>query len=270
MSLLTQTRPLETALTSTGLDVAMLVEYGSRAHGTATDASDHDLFGLFIEHDHQVYGLDSADSHNFRLHADGELELMALSLNPAPASADDVEMTIHPLRKYVRLAAAGNPTIFSTLWTPELLQVKTTPASELLMAHRNAFLSKHVGFRHAGYARAQRQGLLGQGNKRTNRPSLILEHGYDTKYGAHLIRLLFAGLDLVRERTVHLPMKPEQVEFLLEIRRGDVDLDDLVTLSEKLEHELTTETEDSDLPESVDYDAMNNLLRTIRNEHLGR
>lgn len=34
---------LESAVRYTGLNVAMLVEYGSRAYGTANDASDRDL-----------------------------------------------------------------------------------------------------------------------------------------------------------------------------------------------------------------------------------
>jgi len=258
------------AVASTGLNTMLLVEYGSRAHGTAAESSDHDLLGIYVEQDDQLYGLKAAETQNYRLHSDGVLESMGVSSSETRSDADDVEMNLHPLRKYVSLAAAGNPTVLSTLWTPGALTMLGSSASELLFSHRDAFLSKHAGFRHAGYARSQRDGMLGITNKKTNRPELILSHGYDTKYAAHMIRVLMAGLDLVRDRAVFLPMKPEQIEFLREIRRGEVERDDLLELSTKLEHELSSETEDSSLPDSVDYDFLNDLLRRVRNEHLGR
>jgi len=260
---------LLSAVRATSLDVAMLVEYGSRAYGTANVSSDRDLLGVYVEHDHEIYGLRSADTQVFRYDDDGELTQM-VSENDPRAEATDVEMVFHPLRKYVSLAAAGNPAVLGTLWSTAELKVLPSAAGELLAEGRALFLSKHAGFRHAGYARAQRNALLGHTNRRTNRPELIALHGYDTKYAAHLIRLLMAGLDLVRDRVFHLPMKPEQLEQLAEIRHGEVPLEDVVTLSEKLEQELTTETEDSDLPDSADYDAINDLLRQVRNVHLDR
>lgn len=264
------TTDIQAAVRSTGLDVLLLAEYGSRAYGTATEASDRDLLGIYLEHDRQLYGLEMAETKGYRIHGDGEIELMGRSAKEFRSGADVVEMHFHPLRKYVSLAAKGNPTVLSAMWATGALAHVGSPAGDLLTAHRDGFLSKHAGYRHAGYARSQREALLGLTNKRTNRQELVRIHSYDTKYAMHMVRVLLAGLDLVRERNFHLPMKPEQVKLLREIRGGEVELEDLLTLSEKLEHDLTTETEDSNLPDSVDYDAINDLLRLIRNEHLGR
>jgi hypothetical protein len=85
-----------------------------------------------------------------------------------------------------------------------------------------------------------------------------------------MIRVLLIGLDLVRERTIHLPMQPHQIELLSEIRRGEVVLADLLTLSEKLENDLLVETDESDLPDSANYEVMNDLLGRVRYEHLAR
>jgi predicted nucleotidyltransferase len=257
------------AAESTGLDNLLLVEYGSRAYGTATAASDRDLLGVYVEHDHQIYGLEAAETQKFRLHH-GVLVRMGTGAIETRSHPEDIDVHFHPLRKFVSLAAAGNPTLLNTLWTPDDLKVLGDPAAELLFSFRASFLSKHAGYRHAGYARAQRDALLGLTNKRTKRPELLEMHGYDTKHASHLIRLLLVGLDLVRERTVHLPMKPEQIELLLEIRRGELNLADVLALAEKLEHELTDETTESRLPDSVDFDFINHLLRRVRNEHLGR
>lgn len=268
--MLTLPHSLELDGTETGLDVLLLAEYGSQAHGTATPESDHDLLGIYVERDHELYGLEKPESQSFRVHADGVVLRLSASAATPRSDSDQTEMHFHPLRKYVSLAAHGNPTVLSALWAYEHFGIVRSFAGDLLTNSRDVFLSKHVGFRHAGYARAQRDALLGKTNNRTNRPELIKQYGHDVKYSAHLIRLLMAGLDVVRDRTFHLPMKPEQIELLTEIRRGEVPLEDVLSLSEKLEHELTTETEESNLPDSVDYDIVNTLLRDIRNAHLGR
>jgi predicted nucleotidyltransferase len=123
MSPQTQTHDLRAAVDSTGLNVLSLVEYGSRAHGTAVESSDHDLLGIYVENDDQIYGLEKAQTQVYRLHSDGKLEVMGISQSPSPAAADDIEMQFQPLRKFVSLSAAGNPTFLSTLWSPDSLTV---------------------------------------------------------------------------------------------------------------------------------------------------
>ena len=59
------------------------------------------------------------------------------------------------LRKFFRLAVAGNPTIIETLWTDEADWVSVTPAGERLLAARTAFLSKRIEATFAGYALSQ-------------------------------------------------------------------------------------------------------------------
>lgn len=261
--------PIFDVVSTIALDVALLVEYGSRAYGTANENSDRDLLGVYMEQDHEIYGIRRAQTQVFRLSEDGSLTQLVSDHDPR-ACDSDVEMVFHPLRKYVTLAAAGNPSVLGTLWSTQALTVLSGAAGEALTQSRRTFLSKHAGYRHAGYARAQRERLLTASSLRVTRPELIARHGFDTKYATHLIRLLFAGLDLVRERAFHLPMKPEHLEQLGEIRRGEVPLEDILTLSEKLEHDLTTETEDSDLPDEVDFDAINDLLVQLHHIHIDR
>jgi predicted nucleotidyltransferase len=263
-----QTQTLESALHRTGLDIVMLAEYGSRADGTATADSDHDVIGIYVESDAQIYGLDKASIENFRLHPDGRLETMGIVGNESRSASDVVELSLRPLRTFVSLAAGGNATALSTLWSSET--IVRTSTSDLLVKNRDVFLSKHAARCHAGYGENQRNALLGLTNKRTNRPELSNRHGYDTKYASHMIRVLLVGLNLVRDRAVHLPMKPEQVELLLEIRNGELTLADAVALSEKLHSELIEETAASDLPDRVDFTLINDLLRIVRNEHLDR
>jgi len=249
-----------------------LVEYGSRAHGTNVEASDHDLLGIYLETDAQLYGLDIAETQKFRVRADENnspvFEPMLHSPNQSRSNADDTDMHFHSLKKFVSLAAAGNPTVMSVLWSPE--PIITTAAAELLVVRRDQFLSKKAAYRHAGYARSQREAMLGINNKRTNRPELIQIHGFDSKYAAHMIRILLAGLDLVRDRTVHLPMKPEQIALLLSIKNGEVSLDEVLAMSHELEAKLEKEAEASDLRDKVDMTQINVTLREVRNAHLGR
>lgn len=261
---------LQSAVDTSGLDILLLAEYGSRAHGAHTSDSDHDLLGIYVERDHELYGLQRPETLSYRIGSDGQLAALQHTPSQTPSAEGIVEVTFHPLRKYVSLAAAGNPTVLSVLWSHELLFTTISPAGAELIANRDLFLSRHAIFRHAGYASAQRDELLGLRRRRTNRPALLERHGFDVKAASHMIRLLQAGLDLARDRELYLPMKSEQIELLMEIRAGAYSLDDVVQLSYKLEHDLADAIDESDLPESADMDGLNVLLRRVRNEHLGR
>ncbi|HSH59502.1 MAG TPA: nucleotidyltransferase domain-containing protein [Acidimicrobiales bacterium] len=62
------------------------------------------------------------------------------------------------MRRFLRLAASGNPSILMALWAPVLY---ITPAGEELRALADAFVGRHVIPRYRGYMQAQTLRLLG-------------------------------------------------------------------------------------------------------------
>src|SRR5207249_1524614 len=135
----------------------------------------------------------------------------------------------YSLRKYVRLALKGHPTILLMLFVPdELVHVETDLGREL-RALAPAILSRRAGRGYLGYLRGQKERLLGtHGQKRGNRPELVEAHGFDTKYAMHAARLGYQGLELLETGRLTLPMPEPERSRVMAIRRGERTFDEAV------------------------------------------
>ncbi len=225
-------------------------EYGSRAVGVATGDSDRDLMSVFLEAPRFVTGIESIDTV-----AGGTAEPGARS------TRNDVDTVRYPLRKWARLAAIGNPTVLFLLFVPEY-EVLTDEWQRILDI-RDAFVSRDAGRRFAGYSWGQREAMLGLRNKRTNRPELVHRHGYDTKFAYHMVRTAMQGIELMRTGRLVLPLGEERLAVLRAIRRGELDKDSVLDLSNDLDAELERAIADSYLPECADRDVINRTLHAI-------
>ncbi len=107
--------------------------HGSRAYDLAIASSDTDLKGVLVGPPQWYFGFDKAPE---------QLEL----------TKDHVR---YELRKFIRLAAAANPTILELLWTaPEHHRLVTLEGERLLDA-RDIFLSQRVEQTFGGYGLSQ-------------------------------------------------------------------------------------------------------------------
>ena len=68
----------------------------------------------------------------------------------------DVDRTLSSLRRFVRLAATGNPSILIALWAPVDL---ATPLGHDLQSMGEAFVGRHVVPRYRGYMESQTASL---------------------------------------------------------------------------------------------------------------
>jgi hypothetical protein len=165
------------------------------------------------------------------------------------------------LRKYIRLAAQGNPTVLMALYSPPEMVRFMNWVGEDLRDHHGMFASKNVGERFLGYLDGQRKKLTGELSPRTKRDELVAKYGYDTKYAYHAMRLAIQGRELLTEGRIHLPMKAEHREFLLGVRMGALPtLDDALANLDRLTAQLNRAHEQSDLPDFVDYERINDWL----------
>lgn len=271
-------------LATTGLDIALLVETGSRAYGTAVEGSDTDLVGLYVESRRELLGMRRAPRLKYRVRsfvpvdergaalgsvlrtsADGSacLQQCGAGDRDDPARPDDVEVLLLPLKEYAALAAAGNPEFLGPLFTDldgPLAVVADARGRRLAEGLRQELVTTHAAHRVAGYARTQRGIVAGDGRRRTNRHDLVAEHGYDTKAGSHLLRLLLVGHRLVSDGAIELPMRPEEAALVLRVRRGEVALQELLAVCEGSEQELVARIEASGLPEEADMAAVDELV----------
>lgn len=186
------------------------VRSGSYAYGLAVATSDEDSRGVCISPKRYLLGLQTFEQHE----------------------SEGGDHVVYALAKFVRLALQGNPNIVETLFTPREHVLHVDPLGERLLAAREGFLSRRVGERFAGYARAQLTRMRNHYRSLTESPdsnerlarrnparaALEAQHGFDTKHAMHLVRLLRMGCEVLGrgEVVVHRPDATE----LLAIRHG--------------------------------------------------
>jgi len=68
-----------------------------------------------------------------------------------------------------------------------------------------------------------------------DRTKYIREYGFDLKFSAHLFRLYFEGLRLLKEGNLIFPMPEEEINFMMDIKAGKYTLDELLEKSKELE-----------------------------------
>jgi uncharacterized protein len=175
----------------------------------------------------------------------------------------DVDRSIYSLRKYVRMAAQGSPTVQMPLFAPDdMIRHIEWPGVEL-RKHRDLFMSRQLGHRFLGYLNRQRQYLDGTLAERVHRPELVERYGYDTKYAYHALRLAIQGTELITHGVITLPMSDLNREYLLEVRNGRYPLDEVLIQLDNRTHRLAALTEVSTLPEYPDYDRINSWLNHV-------
>jgi hypothetical protein len=108
--------------------------HGSVAYGTNTPTSDLDIKGICIPPKNYILG--------FTDHFE-------------QAEQKEPDMVVYDIKKFMKLAAQGNPTVLEVLFTDPEFWIKVTPEGQKLIDNRNLFLSKKVKFTFSGYAFSQ-------------------------------------------------------------------------------------------------------------------
>jgi len=175
----------------------------------------------------------------------------------------DFDLVAYSLRKYVRLALKGHPTILLLLFVPEDAIVKKTDLGEELRALRPAVVSRQAGRGYLGYLRGQKERLLGaRGQRNVNRPELVEAHGYDTKYAMHAARLGYQGLELLETGELTLPISEPERSRVMAIRLGERTLEEAVAEIEQVEERLVAALARTALPVQPDRAAVDSFLVT--------
>ncbi|MEV7008542.1 nucleotidyltransferase domain-containing protein [Streptosporangium sp. NPDC051022] len=227
-------------------------QVGSGLHGTAiTGTDDRDEMGICVEPAAYVVGLRRFDQYVYRTQPEG-----------VRSGHGDLDLTVYSLRKWMRLALDGNPTVLLSLFVPASEIVTITDLGRELIAEGPGFiLSRQAGHRFLGYLRSQRDRMVEHPNgKRTNRPELIAQHGFDTKFAGHMIRLGVQGVELLEHGTITLPMPEPWRSLIIDIRKGGHTKEEALGIAADLEARLEKLIADSPLPESPDGDRADQWL----------
>ena len=212
---------------------------GSRALGLETPESDTDEMGVCIEGIEEAMGLDMPFEQFVRTGPD--------RIREGP------DLQIYGLRKFLKLALSGNPTILLLLFIPTEKLLKWDARGSHLRDLAPYIVSKEAGKAYLGYMQAQRMRLTGErGQKGINRPELVAKYGYDTKYAMHVLRLGMQGMELLKTGRISLPIPEPDRSYLRSVRDGALQYNDVLTEAGELEADLKDAIDTSPLPEHPD------------------
>lgn len=173
---------------------------GSRAYGLATPESDYDYRGVAIPSKPYFFGF--ADS---------------FEQYPTKDDKEERDIIIYDVRKFFRLAMQCNPNVLELLWAPERCILVLTALGELLLAHRNIFLSTKVKETFSGYAFDQLKRIKTHRRWLLNPPR---EKPSREKYGlpkvsnfSNVAKTILKAVESAEEVSIEEILHPEMVEI---------------------------------------------------------
>jgi predicted nucleotidyltransferase len=232
---------------------------GSTLYGTGLEGrEDTDLMGVCVPPWRSIYGLGSFDQFMWRTQPEG-----------ARSGPGDIDYTCFGLQKYMRLACKGNPTILLLLFVPEAYCEVLTPLGRFLQEQKKLIISKDAGMRYLRYSQRQRRNLEEKMYGKSNRPELIEEFGYDTKYAMHALRLLYHGIEVMTNGEIELPIGKHR-DLLRAIRYGEVQYKDVLVLIAETEVALIKAIDETKLQEHPEISTIENFMRWCYEETYNR
>src|SRR3954454_1909480 len=190
---------------------------GSTVHGLANPGTDdRDEMGVCVEPPEYVLGLRQFEHFVSRTQPEG-----------VPSGPGDLDLTVYGLRKFCRLALKGSPTVLLLFFVEGEHVLLQTELGAELQALAPAFLSQRTGRAFLGYLDAQRRGLEGTRHATRTR-ELSTDHGYDTKYAMHALRIGMQGIELMTTGRITLPVPEPDRAVLRGVRAGTPSLPEVL------------------------------------------
>ncbi|HLF93611.1 MAG TPA: nucleotidyltransferase domain-containing protein [Planctomycetota bacterium] len=228
--------PIQAVLHADDLSLALLVRAGSKAYGIDVEGSDDDYVGVFVPPLRKFVSIHGIERDTY--------------------AGNGPDFTIHEIGKFCHLALKGNPAILEALWNPGILECDAWGRE--LLALRDRMVHRGSLEVYVAYAEAQmRKMVSGKG--------LHAKGGtYNGKYGAHLVRLLHAGIGLAAAREVMVRVPPDLAATLLSIRRAERSMEQVLEMARPLLERLKPLSETNTLPDKPDVEAVNDLVVRAR------
>jgi len=232
---------------------------GSTIHGLHLEGhDDRDEMGVCIEGLSDVIGFHEFEQYIYRSAAEREHK------HDAPSQPGDLDLTIYSLRKFLRLAVQGNPTVLTLLFVPPEKCLVRTSLGAQLQELAPEIISRDAGGRYLGYLTAQRQRLLGErGQMRVHRPELVEQFGYDTKYAMHVLRLGYQGVELLSTGRLTFPITEPIRQHIRDVREGKISFNDVLSEAGELEKQVKELTHTSPLQDHPNLERVESWMCSV-------
>ena len=228
-----------------GKHLMFLTIGGSHAYGTNVEGSDVDIRGVALNSKEDLLGM-SEFEHRVNVETD---------------------TTVYSFNKFARLVSSGNPNVLELLGNDDSLVISYHPATQLLLDNKKLFLSKQAIKPFGGFvsdlirkADSKYQSLKlywidtearNQCQKRLNK--LVMNAN----------RLYLMAFDLFEKGEI-VTYRGDDVELLQKFRNGEYDYAEWRGhVLPVYEARMKIACEDSNLPDRVDMNRVNELVMTI-------
>lgn len=241
---------------------------GSAAYGVSSDTSDVDVYGWAIPPRDDIFPYLRGEIPGFGREAKRFGVYQEHHVEDRDALAGHgrtYDLTVFGIVKFFSLAMENNPNVIDCLFTPATCVLHSTRVGNLVRENRRLFLHKGAWPKFKGYAYSQLHKLAIK-QPQGKRAELVAEHGYDTKFGYHVVRLIGEVEQVLAEGDIDLQRDNERLKA---IRRGEWTEGRLRQWFADKESHLERLYAESPLPATPDECRIKALLLECLEEHYG-
>lgn len=241
---------------------------GSVAYGVSSDTSDMDVYGFAIPPKEELFPHLAGEIPGFGIPKKRFQQYEEHHVRDPDAlygKGRTYDLTIFSIVKFFQLAMENNPNIIDSLFTPASCVLHSTKIGNLVREHRRLFLHRGAWPKFKGYAYSQLHKLAIK-QPHGQRALLVEQHGYDTKFAYHVIRLLGEVEQILLEGDIDLQRDNERLKA---VRRGEWSEARLRQWAADKEADLERAYAESKLPVTPDVDKIKTLLLNCLEEHYG-
>ena len=241
---------------------------GSVAYGVSSDTSDLDVYGWAIPLKEEIFPHLRGEIPGFGKSRPRFEVYQEHHIHDRDALAGHgrmYDLTIFGIVKFFNLAMENNPNIIDSLFTPATCVLHCTKVGNLVRENRKLFLHKGAWPKFKGYAYSQLHKMAVK-TPHGKRAELVAEHGFDTKFGYHVVRLIGEVEQILMEGDIDLQRNNEPLKA---IRRGEWTEERLRQWFAEKESHLELVYAESTLRAVPDEDRIKALLLNCLEEHYG-
>lgn len=241
---------------------------GSMAFGVSSDSSDIDVYGWAIPPKEEIFPHLAGEVPGFgqpRKRFEQFQEHHVIDPDALAGRGRTYDFTIYGIVKFFQLAMENNPNVIDSLFTPVTCVLHSTRIGNLVRENRRLFLHRGAWPKFKGYAYSQLHKLAIK-EPVGKRAELVAEHGYDTKFAYHVVRLLGEVEQILMEGDIDLQRDNERLKA---IRRGEWTEERLRQWAAGKEADLERAYASSSLPATPDEERLRTLLLNCLEEHYG-
>lgn len=241
---------------------------GSVAYGTATDTSDRDVYGFCIPPKDVVFPHLAGVIDGFGRQRQRFDQFQQHHIKDADALGGrgcEYDLSIYNIVRYLQLCLENNPNMLDSLFVPDDCILHITAVGTMVRERRKQFLHKGAWPKFKGYSYSQLHKMAST-ERSGKRKELYDRYGFDVKFAAHTVRLLYEAEMILGEGDLDLR---RHCEHLKAIRRGEIPEAEIRRWAADKERDLEALYGKSTLPWGPDEPAIKQLLLDCLEHHYG-